>query len=367
MANQSAQANSPWRRLTERVTNWRPSKLQRLISSAILVLLALMILGYWLPIPWIGFDAAVLPKSDKFDFRPMKTLWDWLGLLIVPVVLAAGGLLFSRADRQNDREIAIQRSENEQELTTQRLENQLKIEADRVRDAALREYQDRMSGLLVEQKLSTADKESPTRNIARARTLTVLETLQDDALRKARVVQFLSEAGLIRTQTRRLENDESTDDLNPVVSLRGANLRSANLRSADLTGADLSGADLTGADLGGARLGNAKLAGTNLTGANLVYSSLFEANLAGARLTNADLSLAILRGAYMLHADLSTSNLQYADLCEVDLTNANLIGADLTDADLSGAYLIGAKITPDQLDQVLSLYAATLPDGTKQD
>ncbi len=37
-----------------------------------------------------------------------KTLWDWMGLLIIPIVLAIGGFLLQRSERKTDRDLAEQ-------------------------------------------------------------------------------------------------------------------------------------------------------------------------------------------------------------------------------------------------------------------
>jgi hypothetical protein len=143
------------------------------------------------------------------EVQPFKTLWDWFDLLIVPIVLALGGYLFTRSENQRTQEIA---RETRQEDT-------------------LQAYFDGMSQLLT-------DKDRPLHRtllgdnlstVARARTLTVLSRLDGD--RKARIVQFLFESGLIARDYR-------------VLSLEGADLREANLSEADLRGAYLSNANL---------------------------------------------------------------------------------------------------------------------------
>ena len=42
------------------------------------------------------------------EVQPFKTIWDWLDLLIVPIVLALGGYLFTRSENQRTRENADQ-------------------------------------------------------------------------------------------------------------------------------------------------------------------------------------------------------------------------------------------------------------------
>ena len=145
-----------------------------------------------------------------------RELWDWLKLLIVPAVLAAGGIWFNRQQRVQELQTADRRAQDE----------------------ALQAYLDQMSDLLIPNKdqPSLYDKDSPDslRSVARARTLTVLARL--DGERKGRVVQFLFEAGLI-------------DKGHPILDLRGADLKEAILKGASLSEADLSETDLSGADL----------------------------------------------------------------------------------------------------------------------
>jgi hypothetical protein len=41
------------------------------------------------------------------QYQPGKSLWDWLQLLIIPLVLAAGALLFNRATTRTEQKIAL--------------------------------------------------------------------------------------------------------------------------------------------------------------------------------------------------------------------------------------------------------------------
>lgn len=59
---------------------------------------------------WTGFLAFSTPAGDSETNRPAKTLWDLLELLIIPIVLVAGGFLLNRAQRQNT--LDITREEN---------------------------------------------------------------------------------------------------------------------------------------------------------------------------------------------------------------------------------------------------------------
>jgi uncharacterized protein YjbI with pentapeptide repeats len=268
-------------------------------------------------VAWIGigivavlFVAVVVFGGYYFEWKwtgyPKRTPWDWVDLLIVPVVLALGGYLFTRSETRRTQEIADEQRQ----------------------DDTLQAYLDGMAQLL-------ADKERPLHRArpddnlsvgARARTLTALSRL--DNSRKRNVLQFLYEAGLITT--------------NRVV----LDLRGAALNGADLRGADLSGANLRKANLRGATLSEATLSGT-IPFAPLMYPPRGPADLS--------------------YADLRKANLRGADLYEARLGGANLRGADLYEARLGGANLRGARgITNEDLErQTYRLEGATMPNGQR--
>ncbi|HEY9659000.1 MAG TPA: hypothetical protein V6C65_11150, partial [Allocoleopsis sp.] len=102
-----------------------------------------------------------------------KTLWHWLELLIIPVVLAVGAAL-----------IQWQSGVRQEAVAT-----------DRNRQETLATYLEQMTALLIDRELRTSKPDSDVRAIARARTLTVLREL--DSERKGQLILFLAEAGLI--------------------------------------------------------------------------------------------------------------------------------------------------------------------------
>ncbi len=208
---------------------------------------------------WTRTNSYGITETVSEKVEPAKTLWDWLDLLIIPVVLALGALWFNAQNQQTEREIA----------------------SDRNQEAALQAYLDRMTELLLKEGLRTPKPEDKVRTVARIRTLTVLKGLK--AFRKSVVMVFLVEAGLVSAE---LSEDGYTE---PIVSLVGVDLNETNLYLADLEGAALALAGLRNA-----QLGDANLRGANLRGADLEGASLKEAELRGAHLEGANLKRATL-------------------------------------------------------------------------
>src|SRR6266851_666430 len=249
-----------------------------------IALIAVIILGYWLNWYWTGFNGGeskiTVTSTSKgtttaTELQPAKNLWDWLqplGILAIPVVVGVGTVWFTTKQGQ------VSDATNK----------------DNQRESALQTYIDNMSELLLQGKLRDSE-EDEVRKIARVRTLTVLRRL--DAARKASLLQFLHEAGLIDKNNRIIDLSEA--DLFE-AKLFGANLRGADLREVTLRGADLSHANLLYTNLRGVDLSYAKLFGAKLFGANLREANLREADLRGATVTKEQLEKAkSLKGTTM--------------------------------------------------------------------
>jgi uncharacterized protein YjbI with pentapeptide repeats len=297
-------------------------------------------------------------KNTGFETR---TLWDWMELLIIPLVLAVGAYVLNRSEKNIERQSLEARSSLEREIATYRQQ-----------EAVLQAYLDRMAELLLKEKLLTSSNEE-VRDMARIWTLTALRGL--DGKRKGVVIKFLHEARLIYKKdsvVNLVGADLSYVDL-IAVNLSNANLSNTNLADSYLNGADLNGTNLHGADLSRANLSNA-----NMSGADLRKTSINNANLRGLDLSNAnlcgvDLSGANLSGVTLRHADLNDTNLSFADLSEsdlhaadlsyADLSGANLYRADLSGADLHGANLYRAEVADEFLFAAKSLVGATMPNG----
>lgn len=286
---------------------------------SLVILAALLTFGIWrYGWGWTGFLAytttTTTPAGTSIQTQPGKTLWDWLELLIIPLVLTAGGYWLNRAQRRREQQLA----------------------QDQEQAQALQGYLEAMTELIVKHNLTEQEVYAAESIIARSRTLTLLPGL--NGLRKASVLRFLYESRLI-SQEKPVINlnmaDFSGADLGE-ARLGDANLEQVNLTKANLKGANLAGANLLGADLSQANLHKAVLSGARL----------FEANLRGTNLREASLQPLIQIDAVPVSppgADLSQANLSGADLRGANLQEVNLSGTDLSQADLSNINLLGAK------------------------
>jgi uncharacterized protein YjbI with pentapeptide repeats len=307
--------------MRELVPDWRPARRQVLWTIRI-VLVFVVVLSILTLVGW------------PFDV----TLWNWLELLIIPVVLAIGGFLFTRSENRATRAAAERRA----------------------LDDTLQAYLDGMSQLLTDkdQPLHRAQPGDSLRTVARARTLTVLGRL--DRNRKRSVLQFLYESGLIYKEDTVLDKGSRLlEKRHHIVSLDQADMSEANLSVANLLRANLSGTNLSEANLSGALLSEANLNRTDLSGANLSRTFLAEADLSYANVSKANLS-----GALLSETNLRGTNLSGSDLSGAWLQKSYLFVANLSEANLSGADLNGAEgWTEEDLRAAKHLEGATMPDG----
>jgi hypothetical protein len=173
----------------ELVPDWRPTRRQVLWTIQIVIMFA-TVLGV-LTLIGLPFDIA---------------LWNWMDLLIIPAVLAAGGHLFTRSKNRATRLAAENRAQ----------------------DDALQAYLDQIGQLMLDRDrpLRQSQDGDEVRTLARARTLTVLGRL--DGNRKESIVAFLYESNLIVRNS-------------AVVDLSRAPLSGADLSALYLMDADLHG------------------------------------------------------------------------------------------------------------------------------
>ena len=269
------------------------------------------------------------------------TLRDWLPIVVaafIPVVIALGTWGITREQGK----LEDQRAQAERELAEQRAQ-----------DEALQAYLDKMSTLLLEEKDLKSDR---VRTLMRARTITVLESL--DPSRKTAVIRFLEEADLIS-----IDPPASRCCVkSPIIELTDADLRGADLSNMYLSSMTLIEADLPEANLNATNLNAANLTKANLTNATLRNIVLHYASLLQADLKDADLRGADLWDANLAGANLSNADLRNADLSKAWLGYADLRGADLRGAGLRGADLSKAKVSAEQIASAKKLYGNTPSD-----
>jgi uncharacterized protein YjbI with pentapeptide repeats len=338
-----------------------------LVASLLLSLGAVVVfLGYRRGWRWTGVAS---DAGDAFSSRPpapAKTLWDWLQLLVVPLVLAGAALFFNAAQANRQQAIEDRRAERERQRATKSERAANERAADGAREQTLRDYLEQMSQLMLEYSLGPSNKspETDSRTITVARTLTLTALRQLDGRRKGLVIRFLVEARLITGRQRttvypaasgRPQRVDFRTLRGPVISLEGADLRGlamnevpefsstgrqeAGVKYSDDWVIDLGNADLRGADFRAVharlRLGRSDLRGADFTGAFLIASDLSYTCLSGARLTRA-----VLRGS----ADTRAADLSFAVGRGVDLSGADLDGVDLTHARLTDVVLQDATV-----------------------
>lgn len=199
-------------------------------------------------------------SNFKWSGFQKKSFWDWLQLLIVPLMLTFGAFYLNYASETRDKQIAEEGKQQE----------------------LLKDYFSKMQTLIIETKKSKESQLNPDRApllpefrpIAKALTFAVLDEL--DGKRKGKVISYLAESKLI---TANIKDQKSK----PVIDLRKANLKEIVLEDVSLDGLSITGADMT----------EAKLTEVILTNSNLVSSKFINATLdtvdfSGSKLGNSN-------------------------------------------------------------------------------
>jgi len=194
-----------------------------------------------------------------------RTLWDWLGVLLVPLILGVGTIIVTA------QQSAISQSQHKSDLS---------IANNQLQESLLKTFRDDINRLVFDQHLLAARPDDPVQIMAQSYTNDALRKL--DISRRAMLVQFLSDLHLITYDTK----DSS------LISLRGAHLYGTELQGANLSKTELQEANLDDADLYGDILKGAKLDDADLQGADLEGADLQGADLEGADLERTDLERA---------------------------------------------------------------------------
>lgn len=318
--------NDKWGKLVKHVKQHPITLMLQLVLTTLVGLVLWWALNPTKAAPaWSGFNTISPPLS-------YKTLWDWLGLLIVPVLLVWGGWLLARRDKDKEEK----RSELERSIAL-----------DKRHQETLDMYLWRVSSLLLETSQSSQDAHQLANrgfqlsSAISAQTVAVLRVL--DGKRKSQVVQYLYSYGFIKD------------------SLFGTSLVKVDLAKADLRGVDFivgrpSDVDskYTSDDWGAEPLPllieyvnkfhDNESFKIDLSYAILNKADLYQAAFVLTKLNNAWFIDAQLKRAYFLGARLVTAKFNHANLVDSNFYKADCITADFRDADLSGASFEKAKL-----------------------
>lgn len=341
------------------IFRWLQKTWQNLLFWIVLALAVTIILGYIFNWEWVGVGPYIGPKiSDNREFQRSKTVWDWLEILVIPIVLGLGIWWLNKQERENEQDIAEKQRKEDRDIAEKKQAEERNLAKDRQNHNILGTYFDRMTELLLTQRQFLSKEEYPARSIARTRTINVLHQFKEDVARRRQVLYFLNESRLCSPLPAEAGAQGETDS-NGYAIFREIDLNGIDFCGDKLQNIDFAYANLSGASLEGTKFDNVEMVGVSLTGGKLQRShftgcTLIEARLDGARLDGAqfedvNLTGANLRGSIMPRASFKNADLSVADLSNVALQEANLQGAildgiDLNDSDLSGAKLIGADI-----------------------
>lgn len=160
-----------------------------------------------------------------------KTLWDWFGVLLVPLILGVGTILItaqqsaiSQSQHESDQRIAISQHESDQKIAESQRNSDLSIANNQFQEAILKTFRDDISHLVFDEHLLTAKLYDPVQVMAQSYTNDALRKL--DLSRRVLLVQFLSDLHLVT----------STPGNFPLISLFKIDLRGANLSGTNLYG-----------------------------------------------------------------------------------------------------------------------------------
>jgi uncharacterized protein YjbI with pentapeptide repeats len=282
--------------------------------SKILFFLLIFIISFLL---WRVF---AIISNFKWSGFQKKSFWDWLQLLIIPLMLALGAFYLNSAADFRDYQIA--QEQKHQEILT--------------------DYFSKMQDLIVETKKSKqtpGSKESNSeerlllefRPTAQALTLSVLEQL--DGKRKGKVITYLAESQLItanndnQSSLPEVENDNPSSL--PEIKLNGANLKEIVLKNVDL----YSIIDMKNKDriINGIKINNANMERANLSKVNLFKSDLMGSNLENATLQNVNFAGSTMKSSRFINGQITDVDFTGVNLSETIFDNIKLENITISD------------------------------------
>lgn len=284
---------------------------------AILILAYLIWQGY--KQNWTGFN--ITPNYS--GYRPGKYLWDWLEIIIVPLVLTLIGVYFNARQKKVEIENA---TETEKRRTIQ---NQIKEQ-----ESELSRYFEKINDLILRDGLAKESASLEVKSIARSMTTEIFQRISIEYAPK--VINYLYENHLIGKENCKV-----------------------NLSGVALARIDLSERNLNNVNLSGIKIYAGNLSGTDFSNSNLSDAVLFECNLRNSKFTNTDITATDLKNCNLVLADFrnaqgSRADFSYTHMYETVFENANLhkseyfqsrmIQVNFQKANLSGAIFSQATI-----------------------
>lgn len=238
-----------------------------IVVAAPAVILGVIILYQF---SWSGFGQTTRP--DDLTELP-KTIWDWLDLLVVPLIILIATVAFNGS---------MQNAQERRENLRQAHEKQL--EALRANRELFDSLLDRISKLLLDQGLNEKgeNNDEMARWIATAHVTSALNLL--DTQWKTETVLFLVRAKLLNGENPTIKLEwVNLDDMELAgQTLNDVNFERTLLRHSNFELTKLQGAFFTGAQLSGSKFHFAEMNKANLSGANLTDASLQNAKLEDA-------------------------------------------------------------------------------------
>lgn len=277
------------------------------VAVTVLIGLAFLLKGW----SWVGFRH--------------KTLWDWLQVFLLPLILG----IYTIVNSTQQITIANEQRKNE----------------------VFQNYTSAIQDLILSKGLLQSQPHDAVRVIATTQTAIVLR--QIDKKQAAALLLYLYHLNLINTTNPiiTLSNDDFSNIRLATYLDASGKLIHVNLSNANLQGINLEGADLEGVILKHANLNDATLNGANLSNADLSDADLSQTDCAG-----------ILKGGLL---SFVWNNVLYV-FPQVYTQATDFRGANLHGSDFSDALFGEAIITRQQLKQAKSLKGADLSGISNQ-
>ena len=246
--------------------------------SIFLLFLIIIVIGYFAFNPlvapiWFGFRFST---TNDLGFS-IRTLWDWLELLLIPIFLTTGAWIVSYFDKKTS-------------LETEK-ENQMQ----KILDAFI----DKISSFYLKEEITCTSKlSSGLEKVLRTQVLSALRQL--DPNRKAELLQIIYEMNFIQNE--------------PKISLHGANFNNINLVSAPLGNSTIKGASFVDANFRNSNLENSVFIGSDFTNADFRGSDLKNTDFSYSNLKGVNFSNCILTETCLKYPEYSSNKFQWGGL-----------------------------------------------------